>query len=291
MAGPSPDAASGTFDGTRPYYTTYECGDGKLLSIGSTEPHLWHNFCDAVDRPDLKGAELMPGEAVRGPRPEQVEAKREVAALLRTKPRDEWYDLLTKADVCVGKVYDPHEVFEDPQVRHRDMAVDLDVDGATALNPGVAIKLSDTPGAVRFPTPPAGSPHRGDPRIPRLRSAPTSTPCEPPAPSSRPGESNTSLGQLAQREVTPTVTHVNVRTRLACLVAAPWRMSRWSRQFTREQGGLAQGSVRTHPLTGVTTLLSSDKCCSRVAADGSTHSLSVRREPMEEDRRLGSVRR
>ena len=43
--------------------------------IGSTEPHLWHNFCDAVDRPDLKAAQLMPGEALRGPRPEQVEAK------------------------------------------------------------------------------------------------------------------------------------------------------------------------------------------------------------------------
>ena len=52
---------------------------------------------------------------------------------------------------------DPGEVFDDPQVRHRQMALDLDVDGATALNPGVAIKLSNTPGGVRFPTPVAGS--------------------------------------------------------------------------------------------------------------------------------------
>jgi crotonobetainyl-CoA:carnitine CoA-transferase CaiB-like acyl-CoA transferase len=155
--GPEPRRGVGTFDGSRPYYTTYECADGKLLSIGSTEPHLWHNFCDAVDRPDLKAAELKPGEAMRGPRPEQVEAKNEVAALLRTKTRDEWYDILTKADVCVGKVYDPGEVFEDPQVRHRDMAVEIDVGGASALNPGVAIKLSDTPGSVRFPTPLPGS--------------------------------------------------------------------------------------------------------------------------------------
>jgi crotonobetainyl-CoA:carnitine CoA-transferase CaiB-like acyl-CoA transferase len=155
--GPEPQRGVGTFDGTRPYYTTYECGDGKLLSIGSTEPHLWHNFCDAVDRPEWKVAQLGPGEALRGPRPEQVQVKQEVAGLLRTKPRDEWYDLLTKADVCVGKVYDPSEVFEDPQVRHRGMAVQLDVDGATALNPGVAIKLSDTPGTVRFPTPLSGA--------------------------------------------------------------------------------------------------------------------------------------
>jgi crotonobetainyl-CoA:carnitine CoA-transferase CaiB-like acyl-CoA transferase len=155
--GPEPQRGVGTFDGSRPYYTTYECGDGKLLSIGSTEPHLWHNFCDAVDRPDLKAAQLMPGEGLRGPRPEQTAAKDEVAALLRTRSRDEWYDVLTKADVCVGKVYDPHEVFEDPQVRHREMALEVDVDGASALNPGVAIKLTGTPGGVRFPTPLPGA--------------------------------------------------------------------------------------------------------------------------------------
>ncbi len=155
--GPEPRRGVGTFDGSRPYYTTYTCADGKLLSIGSTEPHLWHNFCDAIDRPDLKAAELQPGEAIRGPRPEQVDAKEEVAALLATRDRDEWFELLTAADVCVGKVYEPHEVFEDPQVQHRDMALDLDVGGASVVNPGVAIKLSDTPGEVRFPTPLAGS--------------------------------------------------------------------------------------------------------------------------------------
>jgi crotonobetainyl-CoA:carnitine CoA-transferase CaiB-like acyl-CoA transferase len=64
-----------------------------------------------------------------------------VAALLHTISRDEWYDLLTKADVCVGKVYDPHEVFEDPQIRHGEMALQLDVNGTSALNPGTAIML------------------------------------------------------------------------------------------------------------------------------------------------------
>jgi len=155
--GPEPRRGVGTFDGSRPYYTTYECADGKLLSIGSTEPHLWHNFCNAVDRPDLKGAQQQPGEATVGPRPDQVEAKKQVGELMLTRSRDEWYEILTVADVCVGKVYDPHEVFEDPQVRHRNMALDLDVGGSQVLNPGVAIKLSETPGGVRFPTPLEGS--------------------------------------------------------------------------------------------------------------------------------------
>jgi alpha-methylacyl-CoA racemase len=64
--GPEPRRGLGTYDGSRPFYTTYECADGKLLSIGCTEPHLWHNFCDVVDRPDLKSAERLAGEAERG---------------------------------------------------------------------------------------------------------------------------------------------------------------------------------------------------------------------------------
>jgi crotonobetainyl-CoA:carnitine CoA-transferase CaiB-like acyl-CoA transferase len=73
--GPEPRRGLGTYDGSRLFYTTYVCADGKLLSIGCTELHLWHNFCDAVDRPDLRSAERLPGEAEPGPRPEQVAAK------------------------------------------------------------------------------------------------------------------------------------------------------------------------------------------------------------------------
>ena len=43
----------GALGGSFPYYTTYETADGKLLSVGCTEPWLWQNFCTAIGREDL----------------------------------------------------------------------------------------------------------------------------------------------------------------------------------------------------------------------------------------------
>jgi crotonobetainyl-CoA:carnitine CoA-transferase CaiB-like acyl-CoA transferase len=76
--GPEPRRGVGTYDGSRPFYTTYVCADGKLLSIGCTEPHLWHNFCDAVDRPDLRSAERLPGRPSGAPAPS------------RSRPSERW---------------------------------------------------------------------------------------------------------------------------------------------------------------------------------------------------------
>lgn len=77
-------------------------------------------------------------------------ARAELQKIFLTKTRDEWFELLAKADVCVGKVYDFPEVLTDPQVRHRQMVVELEHPVAgTVMQAGVAIKLSDTPGSIR----------------------------------------------------------------------------------------------------------------------------------------------
>jgi len=80
-----------------------------------------------------------------------------VAELMKTKTRDEWFDLLVVADVCVGKVYAPSEAFDDPQLRSRDMVKTFETAGGPVNQPGVAIRLSDTPGSVRYPTPDRGT--------------------------------------------------------------------------------------------------------------------------------------
>ncbi|MBM3183418.1 MAG: CoA transferase, partial [Chloroflexi bacterium] len=62
----------------------------------------------------------------------------------------EWFDILTKHDVPVGKVYDLEEVSDDPQLKHRQMVVDIDDPKVGKVRQtGIAIKLSDTPGKIR----------------------------------------------------------------------------------------------------------------------------------------------
>ena len=62
---------------------------------------------------------------MRAANAEEVAAREEIEAIIRTRTRDEWYDYLVKADVCVGKVYEPEEMVADPQVQARDMIVEL----------------------------------------------------------------------------------------------------------------------------------------------------------------------
>jgi len=91
---------------------------------------------------------------VRAANAEEEAARREIEALIRTRDRDDWYEALVKADVCVGKVYDVAEMVADPQINHRQMVVDVEHPTHGRVRQiGIAIKLSDTPGTIRSAAP------------------------------------------------------------------------------------------------------------------------------------------
>jgi crotonobetainyl-CoA:carnitine CoA-transferase CaiB-like acyl-CoA transferase len=155
--GTMPGRGKGVFGGGFAYYSVYNTKDNKQLSIGCTEPWLWNNLCDALDRPDWKDCGMKAGDFSQTTTDRHQQVRQELQAVLMTKTCDEWYDFLAKADVCVGKVYDVPEVFDDPQVRHRQMAVELDHPQAGKVTQaGVAVKLSETPGSIRSFAPSIG---------------------------------------------------------------------------------------------------------------------------------------
>src|SRR5262249_45499060 len=128
-----------------------------LLTIGCTEPWLWENFCKAIDRPEFAAFARQPDQFVRAANPDEVRCREEIEAIMRTRSRDDWYDFLAKADVCVGKVYDPEEMVQDPQVHAREMVVEAhDPKLGKVTQFGQPIKLSETPGAVRPVSPYTG---------------------------------------------------------------------------------------------------------------------------------------
>ena len=67
-----------------------------------------------------------PDQFVRAANAEEAAARDEIEAIIKTRDRDDWYDFLVKADVCVGKVYDAEEMVQDPQINHRDMIVEVE---------------------------------------------------------------------------------------------------------------------------------------------------------------------
>ena len=155
--GTMPGRGKGVFGGGFAYYSVYNTKDNKQLSIGCTEPWLWNNLCDTLERPEWKDCGMKIGDFSQTTPERHQQVRQELQAVLMTKTCEEWYNLLAKADVCVGKVYDIPEVFEDPHVRHRKMAIELDHPQAGKVTQtGVAIKLSDTPGSIRSFAPSIG---------------------------------------------------------------------------------------------------------------------------------------
>lgn len=152
--GLAPRRGEGFLGGSYPYYAIYETRDGKLLTIGCTEPWLWENFCKAIGRPDFTRFARRHDQFVRAANAEEEAARREIEAIIRTRDRDDWYEFLVKADVCVGKVYDVEEMVRDPQINHRQMIVDTQhPTHGRVRQVGIAIKLSDTPGTIRHAAP------------------------------------------------------------------------------------------------------------------------------------------
>jgi crotonobetainyl-CoA:carnitine CoA-transferase CaiB-like acyl-CoA transferase len=147
--GEHPERGKGVLAGGYPYYSAYQTRDGRWLAVGCVEPWLWANLCHALGRPDLEDVGLQPGDFTSWPSPEQERAREELAGIFRNRDRDEWFDILRQHNVCVSPVLDLEEALEDPQVRHRQMVVEVDHPLAGRLRePGLAIKLSETPGAV-----------------------------------------------------------------------------------------------------------------------------------------------
>src|SRR5215510_10070154 len=148
--GVAPRRGAGFLGGSYPYYAIYDTRDGKLLTIGCTEPWLWENFCKAIGRPDFARFARKPDQFVRAANAEESAAREAIEAVIRTRDRDDWYEFLVKHDVCVGKVYEIEEVVQDPQVLHRQMVVEIDHPKHGRVKQfGTAIKLSGTPGSIR----------------------------------------------------------------------------------------------------------------------------------------------
>jgi len=147
--GQLPKRGETMLDGAIPNYNVYLTKDEKFITIGSLEPWFFANLCRALGREDYIEHEFN--------REKHPEIQRFLAQTFRTKTRDEWFDLLSKTDICVGKMLTLAEVPDDPQVKARQMIVELDgPDGLKVRQIGVSVKLSDTPGSIRTLAPQLG---------------------------------------------------------------------------------------------------------------------------------------
>ena len=141
--------------GAYPYYGVYETRDGKYITIGCLEPHFWENLCRLLGKEEYIPYHFALEHTFHKPEDERWhKIHSSLKQVFLTKTRDEWFELLIRNDVPAGKVYAPDEVFNDPQVLHRHMVIELEHPTLGKIKQtGIAPKLSSTPGKVRSLSP------------------------------------------------------------------------------------------------------------------------------------------
>ncbi len=132
-------------------YQAFATQDG-YINIGAANQNNWERMCRAVGREDLLDDDRF---ASNPERMVSIEALTPIMEeTFRTQTTAHWVETLEKAGVPCGPIYNIEQVYADPHVQSRDMAVELEHPKSGAIrNIGVPVKLSDTPGSVRTPAP------------------------------------------------------------------------------------------------------------------------------------------
>jgi alpha-methylacyl-CoA racemase len=127
------------------FYNVYETADGQYVSIGSIEPQF---YAELLRLTGLEGEELpWQHDRVQWPA-----LKERLAAIFRTKTRDEWSELMEGTDVCFAPVLSIPEAIEHPHNVDRDTFVEV----AGIRQPGPAPRFSRTKPEISSPPPHAG---------------------------------------------------------------------------------------------------------------------------------------
>ncbi|PPR59842.1 MAG: hypothetical protein CFH10_01757, partial [Alphaproteobacteria bacterium MarineAlpha4_Bin2] len=120
-------------DGGCHHYNVYATSDGEHICIGSNEPQFYAEMLKTVGLDQTK----LPAQTDQDHWPEMTER---LAAIFKTKTREEWTEIMEQKEICYAPVLRPSEAIK----HHHNMARNtfIDVDGFA--QPGPAPKFSRT---------------------------------------------------------------------------------------------------------------------------------------------------
>ncbi len=135
-------------------YQALRTQDG-YINIGAATQATWEQFCRAIGQENLIED---PRFKVPGDRKAREGELAELLELtLSRQTTAYWLELLAQAGVVAGPIYNMEQVYQDPQVRAREMVIDLeDPELGPLHNIGIPVKLSATPGRINRRAPALG---------------------------------------------------------------------------------------------------------------------------------------
>jgi alpha-methylacyl-CoA racemase len=138
-------------DGGAAHYEIYETSDGRFVSLGALDARSYELLVRLTGlADDVDGLGPMPDREDRAAWPAM---KTRLAALIKTRTRDEWCELLEGTDACFAPVLEPGEAPAHPHNHQR--ATFVEVDGV--VQPAPAPRFSRTRPDVPSPPPQPGA--------------------------------------------------------------------------------------------------------------------------------------
>ncbi len=135
-------------------YQALRTKDG-YLNIGAANQATWEALCEALGRPDLAADPRFKEPTDR--RQHYQELATLLEAIFCQEPTAHWLELLERAGVPAGPIYDLSQVYRDPHVLARGMLAEVEHPTAGRIPQiGIPVKLSATPGRIARPAPRLG---------------------------------------------------------------------------------------------------------------------------------------
>ncbi|MBU1377938.1 MAG: CoA transferase [Alphaproteobacteria bacterium] len=137
---------SNLLDGGAHFYDTYQCSDGKWVSIGSIEPQF---YALLLEKTGINDPEFQK----QHDRSAWGSLRQKLAHVIAQKTQAEWTAIMGGTDVCFAPVLDLDEAPKHPHNAARQTFVEL----GGVVQPAPAPRFSATPGAIQGPPPAIGA--------------------------------------------------------------------------------------------------------------------------------------
>lgn len=141
----SEDLGANMLDTGAHFYDTYETADGKFISIGSIEPQFY------AELRRLAGLEDDAQFDAQHDRRQWGAMKHKLAALFKSRTRDEWNAIMEHTDVCYAPVLTMSEAAQHPHNVARQTFVEVGGDTQPAPAPRYSVTSTSTPQPAPMP--------------------------------------------------------------------------------------------------------------------------------------------
>lgn len=134
-------------------YGTFRASDGYINIAPSGDP-MWERLARALGLEHLLDDPRFRTNEERRRRRKELNAI--IEGITRKRTVAEWVEYLNGAGVPCGPIYNIKQVFDDPQIKHQEMELEVEQPSGRVKVLGFPVKMSETPAKIRRSAPQLG---------------------------------------------------------------------------------------------------------------------------------------